>query len=177
MGLTTIATSPERPCMSWTSLDADRERASAALRSGVRGDGPRSSPPIFVAGVPRSGTTLLPAMLATHPRLVCGPETRFFGRPGADAARALCRRDDWPGAAIDYRYSIDHVGESIPANYGLTRRELTEAPARREPSILSGMIELYMERNDDHRQPRSSVAVSRTTRRPDFIQMENHADD
>jgi hypothetical protein len=110
--------------------------------------GPQYSPPIFVVGVPRSGTTLLSAMLGAHPRLVCGPETHFFNQLGRGYARALRRRADWPKAAIDYLYSIEHVGESIPANYGLTRRELAEALARRDPSIssaLSGMMDLYME--------------------------------
>jgi Sulfotransferase family len=108
-------------------------------------DDPRYAPPIFVVGVPRSGTTLLAAMLGAHPRLACGPETHFFQYLPADAD-GLCRGDDWPRAAIDYLYSIQHVGESIPANYGLTRSELAEAMARKEPSvpsILSGMVEIH----------------------------------
>ena len=112
-------------------------------------DDQRYSPPIFIVGVPRSGTTLLAAMLGAHPRLACGPETHFFHYLPADAD-GLCRGDDWPRAAIDYLYSIRHVGESIPANYGLTRPELTEALARKEPSvpsILSGMVEIYAGRN------------------------------
>ena len=34
--------------------------------------------PIFIVGVPRSGTTLLSAMLAAHSRLSCGPENSLF---------------------------------------------------------------------------------------------------
>lgn len=109
----------------------------------------RCSAPIFVVGVPRSGTTLLSAMLAAHPHLVCGPETHFFNALADVDARGLLRRADWPRSAVDFLYSIEHVGGAIPENFGLTRRELTEALARREPSIpsiLSGMVELYMER-------------------------------
>jgi hypothetical protein len=115
---------------------------------------PQCSPPIFIVGVPRSGTTLLSAMLGAHPRLVCGPETHFFEQLGRCDARALRRRASWPKAAIDYLYAIEHMGESIPANYGLTRPELAEALARREPSLasaLSGMIDLYTERNGKRR--------------------------
>jgi hypothetical protein len=123
---------------------------------------PRSSPPIFVTGVPRSGTTLLAAMLGAHPRLVCGPENYFFQCLPEVGARALCRRADWPKAALDFLFSIRYgsrskqtdEGESMPAQFGLTRRELTEALARREPSIpsiLSGMLDLYMERNGKQR--------------------------
>ncbi len=110
---------------------------------------PRRSPPIFVVGVPRSGTTMLSAMLAAHPRLACGPETHFFLHLDAPAARGIGRRAGWPRAAVDYLYSIDHGEEPIPGQFGLTRRDLAEALARRRPSIaaiLSGMSELYMER-------------------------------
>jgi hypothetical protein len=123
---------------------------------------PRSSPPIFITGSPRSGTTLLAAMLGAHPRLVCGPETYFFHCLADVDARALCRHADWPKAAIDFLFFIRYghrseqisEGESMPANFGLTRRELTEVLARRQPSIpsiLSGMLDLYMERNGKQR--------------------------
>ena len=36
----------------------------------------RNSPIIFIGGVPRSGTTLMRAMLDTHPEVRCGEETR-----------------------------------------------------------------------------------------------------
>ncbi len=36
----------------------------------------RSSPIIFIGGVPRSGTTLMRAMLDAHPEVRCGEETR-----------------------------------------------------------------------------------------------------
>jgi Sulfotransferase family len=38
----------------------------------------RASRPIFVVGCPRSGTTLLSAMLHAHPRIAMPPETRFL---------------------------------------------------------------------------------------------------
>jgi hypothetical protein len=37
-----------------------------------------SGPPIFIVGCQRSGTTLLRLMLDSHPRISCGPETRFL---------------------------------------------------------------------------------------------------
>jgi hypothetical protein len=37
-----------------------------------------SSPPIFLVGCQRSGTTVLRLMLDSHPNIACGPETRFL---------------------------------------------------------------------------------------------------
>src|SRR5918999_2173083 len=53
--------------------------------------------PIFVVGVPRSGTTLLRYMLCSHPRIYIPPESnfipRFFrGRPSEEMSRAETRR-------------------------------------------------------------------------------------
>lgn len=40
----------------------------------------RNTPLIFVGGVPRSGTTLMRAMLDAHPAVRCGEETRIIPR-------------------------------------------------------------------------------------------------
>ncbi|PIC39423.1 hypothetical protein B9Z55_011114 [Caenorhabditis nigoni] len=40
----------------------------------------RTSPFIFIGGVPRSGTTLMRAMLDAHPDVRCGEETRVIPR-------------------------------------------------------------------------------------------------
>jgi hypothetical protein len=41
--------------------------------------GELSTAPIFIFGVPRSGTTLLRTMLDSHSRIACGPETPWLG--------------------------------------------------------------------------------------------------
>ena len=40
----------------------------------------RNLPLIFIGGVPRSGTTLMRAMLDAHPDVRCGEETRVIPR-------------------------------------------------------------------------------------------------
>lgn len=42
--------------------------------------GPAADPasPIFIVGCQRSGTTMLRLILDSHPRISCGPETRFL---------------------------------------------------------------------------------------------------
>ena len=50
-----------------------------------------SGAPIFIVGCQRSGTTLLRLLLDAHPRISCGPETRFL----ADLAR-ITSPQAWP---------------------------------------------------------------------------------
>jgi protein-tyrosine sulfotransferase len=48
-------------------------------------------PPIFVLGVPRSGTTLLRVMLDSHPAIACGPETPWLCGHQPRSVMELCR--------------------------------------------------------------------------------------
>ncbi|CAH2074798.1 unnamed protein product, partial [Iphiclides podalirius] len=60
----------------WARRGAAR---GAARRAGERVEG-RELPLIFIGGVPRSGTTLMRAMLDAHPDVRCGQETRVVPR-------------------------------------------------------------------------------------------------
>lgn len=91
--------------------------------------------PIFVVGVPRSGTTLLAAMLAAHSRLSCGPESGFFDHLKNYAVPSLCDPRTWPRPAIDYLYSIKTLEQSVPENYGLSREQLELYLRARPPSV------------------------------------------
>jgi len=46
--------------------------------------------PIFIVGVPRSGTTLLRVLLDSHPNIACGPETPWLAR-GTHSIKGLYR--------------------------------------------------------------------------------------
>lgn len=93
--------------------------------------------PIFVVGAPRSGTTLLAALLASHSRLSCGPETHFFRYLPKRPLRRLCRPSTWPRSAVDYLYSITQPGSPIPHNFGLSRSEITRYLTERRPSLAA----------------------------------------
>lgn len=90
-----------------------------------------SDEPIFIVGVPRSGTTLLASILSAHGRLACGPETAFFA--SLAAGEPLLRPGDWPGAAISFAESTRLEGESLLERYDVSRQELRGLLADAEP--------------------------------------------
>ena len=60
------------------------------------------SPLIFIGGMPRSGTTLMRAMLDAHPDVRCGEETRVI-------PRILGIRMQWSRSAVEKR-RLDEAG-------------------------------------------------------------------
>jgi hypothetical protein len=62
--------------------------------------------PVFIGGVPRSGTTLLRVMVDSHPAISCGPEIRVLASLGALRQRlgqALSIGNKAPGADLNAR--------------------------------------------------------------------------
>ncbi|MCB0107196.1 MAG: sulfotransferase [Caldilineaceae bacterium] len=100
--------------------------------------------PIFIVGVPRSGTTLLAAMMAAHSRLSCGTETRFFHFLAKTDAQALCAPATWPQRAVDFLFSLHLVDCPIPEHFGLTRAAIDDylqAQAPTVPAILGALTD------------------------------------
>ena len=93
--------------------------------------------PIFVVGLPRSGTTLLATMLSSHPRIDCGPETYFFRWLPKDPSPLLDERS-WPDAATDFVCDLRPKSEpKVHELFGLTREQVREELGRREPSVAA----------------------------------------
>lgn len=108
-------------------------------------------PPIFIVGAPRSGTTLLAAMLGAHSRLSCGPETRFFRFLSKTDRTWLY--DSWPGNAVEFLFSI-RLMEPISGHYGLSREQIhtfLERKAPSVPAILSSLTKQFMVRKNKDR--------------------------
>lgn len=55
----------------------------------VKSDEPAGTPPFFIVGSGRSGTTLLQSILATHSRVAIPPETQFLGKALTEAKTHL----------------------------------------------------------------------------------------
>ncbi len=114
-----------------------RDAIQPDLLARLRGCGASSAQPIFVFGMPRSGTTLVEQIIASHPRVVGGGELPHlehifhirFGsiRPGPpliDALRAMSG-EDWRRLGQDYLDRIeplakaDRVTDKMTSNFRL----------------------------------------------------------
>ena len=114
-----------------------------------------NKPPIYVVGAPRSGTTLLAAMLGAHSRISCGPETHFFRRLSAIDTNQICQKETWPAQAAAFVCSIRHTGyaggsgKALIEKYQIEQEDIVEFLERKDPSIanaLASVTEQYMVR-------------------------------
>jgi hypothetical protein len=113
------------------------------------------SDPVFIVGVPRSGTTLLAASLAAHGRISCGPETHFFRRLAQADEAALVDAASWPETAVSFISGIKHAGfkghesKFLLEKYGIERPEIAAYLQEREPgvtAVLAAVTETHMKR-------------------------------
>jgi tetratricopeptide (TPR) repeat protein len=146
-----------------TVFDAPRLRA-------LGGGGDPSELPIFVIGMPRSGTSLIEQILASHPQVAGGGELLFFERSleelradrhlsaGYPACLALLDRDDLHSIGQRYLAKVAprargrrHLVDKLPANFpyaGLIHAALPNARivhCRRDPvdTCLSCYTKLF----------------------------------
>jgi protein-tyrosine sulfotransferase len=87
-------------------------------------------PPIFLGGAPRSGLTLLRAMLDSHPAIACGPDlgliaglARQYGEVAETIGTNLAAYYDLPEAEVrrHYRALIERLLSPLPLRRGKAR--------------------------------------------------------
>jgi hypothetical protein len=131
-----------------------------------------STAPVFVVGGPRSGTTLLSAMLAAHSAFDCGPETHFLSR-WSHMARSERERildpDDWPERATTYVCSLALGKKPIYPMYDLEREQVRGWLAQRPPSLATMLESLTAQRAGRNGAPRWVEKTPRHLEVPDLI--------
>ncbi|OAG27006.1 sulfotransferase family protein [Thermodesulfatator autotrophicus] len=113
-----------------------------------------SNEPIFIVGTPRSGTTLLAAMLSAHSRLDCGPETHFFCHLTRKIEKEISSRNNWPEIAVQYITSLKLTGEYIYKLFDLSRNEIYSFLLDKPPSVnssLEALTQLHALKLNKHR--------------------------
>ena len=91
--------------------------------------------PIFVVGFPRSGTTLLTAMLAAHSLVASGPETHVFAKLSRREKDDAVSDPGWPDLAATLLSELAVTGLIISDSYGLTREDIASALGAKLPSL------------------------------------------
>lgn len=117
-------------------------------------DPARSSAPIFIVGVPRSGTTLLAAMLGAHPAIDCGPETRLLSQLETADRHAILDPRTWPGPAADFVLGLALQATPVHEAYGVDPDAVRTFLAGRSPSVAALLESLTVTRARLHGKPR-----------------------
>jgi hypothetical protein len=116
--------------------------------------------PIFIVGHPRSGTTLLAAMLGAHSRLSCGPETHFFRWLVREDPVKLTDPQKWPHTGTDFICSITRTNfntrqkSRLIDDYQINRTQVHQYLEQHPPGVpvlLASITEAYMLAQGKHR--------------------------
>ena len=84
-----------------------------------------SNAPIFIVGPPRSGTSLISAIIGSHSRIACGPETDVFRAIPISTAKRIASDSDWKVKAVTELDKIKYPdGLSIAHHFGLTAADI-----------------------------------------------------
>jgi hypothetical protein len=123
-------------------------------------------------GGPRSGTTLLSAMLAAHSAFDCGPETHIlsrWARLGPKERARILDPADWPRRAIAYVSSLQLGKKPIYPMYGLSSEEVAEWLGARPPSLAAMLESLTQQRAQRTGAPRWVEKTPRHLEVPELI--------
>ena len=117
-------------------IDRVQQVFSSEFMRNTRGTGEPSAKPIFILGMPRSGTTLVEQILASHPQVFGAEELNLFERTVGDVRSAIQQAPAYPEIALHMtdehfrkiggRYlagvqrlapAASHIMDKMPANF------------------------------------------------------------
>ncbi len=96
--------------------------------------------PIFIVGVPRSGTTVLAAILNAHSKLACSVETHFFSKTTKKQRDEAVSDPQWPTKAVELVASLRLGGQQVHRLFGFTLEQINTYLSA-EPPSASAMLE------------------------------------
>ncbi|HTW25564.1 MAG TPA: sulfotransferase [Acetobacteraceae bacterium] len=123
-------------------LDQIRQSFPAALMQARSGAGVHSAVPVFIVGMPRSGSTLVEQILASHPAVFGAGEIPAFG----DAVHALGCDLPYPELAADLDLAdLQRLGRDYLARIGAERRSVARITDKMLANALFvGLIHLAL---------------------------------
>lgn len=113
--------------------------------------GPISPAPVFIVGAPRSGTTMLAAMIGSHSRFAVGPETQFFSKLSPETLERAVSDPHWPDIAIRAILELTLADQSVAELFETDEQGLRAFLSEREPSVRA-MLEALTVPFADSRQ-------------------------
>ena len=154
-------------------IDRVRQVFTPEFIRASQGAGEPSAKPIFIVGMPRSGTTLIEQILASHPQVHGAGELKLLDRAIADVHSSMCEAPAYPEMALqmsdEFRKlgltylagvtqlapAASHIIDKMPANFvfaGLIHLALPNATiihAVRDPvdTCISCFSKLFTEGN------------------------------
>lgn len=111
--------------------------------------------PIFIVGIPRSGTTLIASILSNHSQLDCGPETQFF-RQLPSNTKDILNENNWPKSATELVCSLTNGSSDVVVHkdFEFSKKEIYTYLANKVPSInamLESLTQFHASKYDKNR--------------------------
>lgn len=91
--------------------------------------------PLFIVGAPRSGTTLLAAMVGSHSAFAVGPESQFFSKLSPQTLEECVADPLWPDRATQALLGLTLADQSVADLFGAEETDIADFLAQRTPSI------------------------------------------
>lgn len=93
--------------------------------------------PVFIVGAPRSGTTMLAAMIGSHPAYAIGPESQFFSKLTTQDLAAATSDPEWPALAVQKLAGLTLAGQSVISLFETSESAMADYLKSCAPSVAA----------------------------------------